>query len=124
MFAVAPGNLFYDDGLATAAMNTSQGIKEEDKKAPEGDELKAALGELVVTGCRLMAARADCSRAFAWQYGHEQVVNAASTGRLPLHHAAKSLRIIPRRRLDPKKFRRCYGFGTVLAPLLLEEHNR
>ena len=38
---------------------------EEDEKPPQGDELKAPLGELVVTGRRQMAARADCGRTLA-----------------------------------------------------------
>ena len=37
---------------------------------PQGNELKAPFGELVVTGCRQMAARADCSRTLAGSHGH------------------------------------------------------
>jgi hypothetical protein len=35
-----------------------------------GNELKAPFGELVVSGSRQMAARADCGRTFARSHGH------------------------------------------------------
>ena len=37
---------------------------------PQGDELKAAFGELVVPGRRQMAARADCGRTLARSQDH------------------------------------------------------
>src|SRR5881392_3680304 len=39
------------------------------RNPPQGNELKAPLGELVVTGRRQMAARADCGRTPARSYG-------------------------------------------------------
>src|SRR6185436_6873317 len=41
------------------------GVQKEDEKRPQGNELKAPFGELVVTGRRQMAARADCGRTLA-----------------------------------------------------------
>jgi len=42
---------------------------EEDEKPPPGEELKAPFGELVVTGRRQMAARADCGRTLSRSHG-------------------------------------------------------
>ena len=63
--AVAPWNFFDDDSLAAAAVHSPHGVQEEDEKPPERNELKAPLGELIVTRRRLMAARADRSRTLA-----------------------------------------------------------
>lgn len=40
------------------------------RETPTGDELKTPFGELVVTGRRQMAARANCVRTLARPYGH------------------------------------------------------
>jgi hypothetical protein len=45
-------------------------MRREDEKTPGGNELKAPFGELVVTGRRQMAARADCGRTLAGSCGH------------------------------------------------------
>jgi hypothetical protein len=42
----------------------------EDEKPPERNELRAPFGELVVTGRRQVASRADSGRTFARSYGH------------------------------------------------------
>jgi hypothetical protein len=39
-------------------------------RKPQGNELKASFGELVITRRREMAARTDCGRTLAWSYGH------------------------------------------------------
>jgi hypothetical protein len=57
-FAIAPGDFFDDDGAAAAAIDTSHGVQQEDEESPKGDELEAPLGELIVAGRGLMAARA------------------------------------------------------------------
>ena len=46
------------------------GVQNEDEKPPQVNELKAPFGELAVTGCRQMAARADCGRTLAGSDGH------------------------------------------------------
>jgi len=46
-----------------------RGVPKEDEKPSRGNELKAPSGELVVTGCRQMAARADCGRTLAGLHG-------------------------------------------------------
>jgi hypothetical protein len=43
-----------------ATVDAPHGVQKEDEKSPQGNELKAPFGELVVTGRRQMAARADC----------------------------------------------------------------
>ena len=65
MFAVAPRNFFNDDGFAAAAIDASHGIHQKHQKAPERNELEAALGELIVSRSGLMAARTNRPRAFA-----------------------------------------------------------
>jgi hypothetical protein len=69
VFAVAPGNFFDDDGVAAAAIDASHGVQQEDEVSPERDELEAALVELVVTGRRQAAARADRGRSLARPHG-------------------------------------------------------
>ena len=58
-FAVAPRNFFHHDGFAAAAIHAPHGIHQKHQKAPERDELEAALGELVVSWSGLMATRTD-----------------------------------------------------------------
>jgi hypothetical protein len=50
------GNFLDDDRLAVAANDAPHGVKQKDQKPPERNELETALGELIVTGRRLMAA--------------------------------------------------------------------
>src|SRR5579871_5019763 len=63
--AIAPRHLLDDDSLTTAAIDATHGIKQKNQKAPKGNELEATLGELIVSGGRLMAARTNRRRAFA-----------------------------------------------------------
>jgi hypothetical protein len=51
-------------------VDAPHGVQKEDEKPPKGNELKAPFGELVVTGRRQMATRADCSRSLAGSHGH------------------------------------------------------
>src|SRR5579864_7962819 len=70
VFAVAPGN-FLDNHNATAAIvDALHGVQKEDQNPPQGNELKAPFGELVVAGRRQMAPRANCGRAPARPHGH------------------------------------------------------
>ena len=54
-----------DDGLTTAAIDAAHGIKQKNQKAPKRNELETALGELIVSRGRLMAARTNRRRTFA-----------------------------------------------------------
>jgi hypothetical protein len=65
-----PGNFFDGYNTTAATVNAPHGVQKEDEKTPEGNELKAPFGKLVVTGRRQMAARADCGRTLARSYGH------------------------------------------------------
>ena len=69
-FAVAPGNFFDSHNAAAATVDAPHGVQKEDEKTPQGNELKAPFRELVVTGRRQMATRADCGRTLARSYGH------------------------------------------------------
>jgi hypothetical protein len=68
--AIAPGHLLDDDCLTTAAIDATHGIKQKDQKAPKRNELETALGELIISDGRVMAARADCGRTLARSHGH------------------------------------------------------
>src|ERR1019366_9544536 len=61
-FAPAPGNLF-DHHPTTLAVHPSHAVQQENQKAPQRNELEAALGKMIVTWCRLVAPRADRRRA-------------------------------------------------------------
>ena len=65
-----PGNFFDSHNAAAATVDPPHGVQKEDEKPPQGDKLKAPLGELVVTGRRQMAARVDCGRTLARSHGH------------------------------------------------------
>jgi len=54
-----PWNFFDGHNAAAATVDAPHGVQKEDEKSPQGYELKAPLGELVVAGRRQMAARAD-----------------------------------------------------------------
>ena len=60
---------------ATAAtVDAPHGVQKEDKKPPQGNKLKAPFHEVVVTGRRQMATRADCGRTLARSHGHFDAV--------------------------------------------------
>ena len=54
--SIAPRHFLDDDRLAVAAIDAPHGVKQKNQKSPERNELETALGELIVTGRRLMAA--------------------------------------------------------------------
>ena len=66
--AIAPGHFLDDHRLTTAAIDATHGIKQKNQKAPKRNELETALGELIVSGGRLMAARTNRRRTFARTY--------------------------------------------------------
>jgi len=70
VFAVTLGNFLDHHSVAAAAVDAAHGVEEKDKESPQGDELETPLPELIVTGRRQMAARADCDGTLARSYGH------------------------------------------------------
>src|SRR6185369_4209960 len=67
--------------FATAAIDAPHGVQEEDEEPPERDKLKAPFDELVVTGRRLMAARADRDRTLARACGNlDRIVISSMVG--------------------------------------------
>src|SRR5580698_2790917 len=62
--------LRHSHNAAAATVDAPHGVQKEDEKPPQRNELKAPFGELVVTGRRQMAARADCGRTLARSHGH------------------------------------------------------
>src|SRR5579859_6632888 len=67
--AIAPAHFLDDDCVTTAAIDATHGIKQKNQKAPKRNELETALGELIISDGRLMAARADCGRILARSHG-------------------------------------------------------
>lgn len=49
VLAVAPGDLFDDDGVAAAAIDAPHGVQQEDEESPKRNELKAVLVDSAVT---------------------------------------------------------------------------
>ena len=68
--AIAPWNFFNNDGTAATAIDTAHRVHQEHEESPERNKLKAPFGELVVTGCRQMASRADSDRTISRSYGY------------------------------------------------------
>jgi hypothetical protein len=71
----------------TPSLNTRidapHGVKQKNQKTPKRDELETALGELVVSGSRLMTTGTNCCRAFARAHGDvNALVIRAETGLL------------------------------------------
>ena len=64
-FAIAPWNFFDGPDAAAAAVHAPHGVQKEDEKPPHRNELEPPFGELVVAGCRLMAARTNHGGALA-----------------------------------------------------------
>jgi len=62
---------FLDNHNATAAtVDAPHRVQKEDEKPPQRNKLKATFAELVVTGRRQMASRANCGRPLARSHGH------------------------------------------------------
>jgi hypothetical protein len=51
---IAPGNLL-DHYATIPAVNAPRAVQQKNQKAPQRDELEAALGKMIVTRCRLVA---------------------------------------------------------------------
>jgi hypothetical protein len=52
-----------------SAFAPESSVQKEAEKPPHGNEFKAPFAEVVVTGCRQMAARADCGRTLPRSHG-------------------------------------------------------
>ena len=50
--------------MAAGTIDTAHGVQQEDQEAPEGNELESALGELVVSRGRFLAAGANGPGSF------------------------------------------------------------
>src|ERR1700687_2321517 len=67
-FAVTPWNFLDHHRLAAAAIDAAHGVQQEDEKSPERDELETPLGQSIISGRRLVAARTDCRGTLAWPH--------------------------------------------------------
>src|ERR1700690_2149877 len=63
VLAIAPRNLFHYHYATMAALDAPHAVQEKDQKSPDGDELEAPFGKMIVTRRRLVAPRADRRRS-------------------------------------------------------------
>ena len=66
---IAPGNLL-DHHATIPAVDAPHAVQQENQKAPQRNELEAALRKMIVTRCRPMAPRADRRRALPRSHVH------------------------------------------------------
>jgi hypothetical protein len=57
MFAITPGNLLNEHRIASATINAAHRVQQKDEETPERNKLEAPLGEMIIAGTRLVAAR-------------------------------------------------------------------
>src|SRR5207245_11795141 len=69
VLTIAPGNLL-DQQTTIPAVDAPHAVQQENQKAPQRNELEAALGKMIVTRCRLVAPRADRRRALPRSHVH------------------------------------------------------
>ena len=69
MLTLAPGDLLHHDA-AGAAMDAPHPVEKGNQYSPEGDEVKAPLGQMVITRRRPMASRTDRRRALPRPQAH------------------------------------------------------
>jgi hypothetical protein len=90
-FAVAPRNFLDDDRLAAATIDAPHGVQQKNQKAPERYKFETPLGELIIPGCGLMAARADGRRTLARTHGYLNTrVIGTETG-MPINEAPEMM---------------------------------
>ena len=65
MFAITPGNLLNEHRIASATINPAHRVQQKDEETPERNNLEAPLGEMIVAGTRLVAARTNSRRTRA-----------------------------------------------------------
>jgi hypothetical protein len=63
VLAIAPRNFLDHHRATVAALDAPHTVQEENQSSPEGDELEAPLGKLIVARGRLVAPRADRHRS-------------------------------------------------------------
>jgi hypothetical protein len=64
VLAIAPGNLL-DQDATIPAINAAHAVEQKNQKTPQGDELEAALGEMIVPRRRAMAPGTDGRRSLS-----------------------------------------------------------
>jgi hypothetical protein len=94
VFAIGPGDLLDHDGLAAAALDAPHGIQQKDQQAPDRNELETPLGELIVSGGGLMAARTNCLGARAWAQGDFNAPAIGTEASPLINESGKTLTLI------------------------------
>ena len=69
MLAITPRNLFNEHRIAAAAIDAAYRVQQKDEESPERNKLEAPLGELIISGGGLVAARTNRFGALARTYG-------------------------------------------------------
>jgi len=92
--AIAPGNFLDDNGAAVVASDVPHGIQQEDEKPPKRDELETPLGELVVTGRRMMAARTDRGRTLARPHCDFDALFVRTKAGMPINEPPEMMAVV------------------------------
>ena len=74
-----------------AAINTAHGVQQEDEESPQRNELEAPLGELIVTGRRLMAPRTDGGGTLARPHGNLNALVVGSESSLMIDESPETV---------------------------------
>src|SRR5258708_12730425 len=90
-FPIAPGNLLDDDRPAARAIDAPHRVKKKNQKAPERDKFEPALGELIVSGGRLMATGTNCCRTLAWTHRDLNPFVIGAEARLLVNESRKTM---------------------------------
>lgn len=94
VLAVAPRD-FLDEHAATGpALDTAHAVEQEHQKAPNGNEFKAPLGEMIVARSRLVASGADVLGSGARPHGDLDALAAGGEHSLLIDEAAKTVTLV------------------------------
>ena len=92
--AVAPRNFLDDDRLAAAAIDAPHRVQQKNQKSPERNELETPLGELIVSGGGLMAARTNRRRTLARTHGDLNTLVIGTEAGLLVNESRKTVTAI------------------------------
>jgi hypothetical protein len=93
VLTIAPGNLL-DHDAAIAAVDPPHAVPQENQKAPQRNELEAALGKMIVTWGWLVAPGADRRRALPWPDVHFDAFLVASEASLLIDESPMAMAVV------------------------------
>jgi hypothetical protein len=77
--------------VATATVDSSHPVQQEDQESPQGDELEAPLVELIVTGRRQMATGTDSCGTLTRSHGHLEALPIGTEAGVLIDKAPKAM---------------------------------